>query len=67
MVLRPWAQAGPGRAPPTARPPATAVLFKNSRRVQGAGCGCSAMVPSLGKLRENCQELYMPAARAVNA
>ena len=66
MLFRPWAPTGPDRAPPTARPPATAVTFKNSRRVQGAGCGCSAMVPSSGKLRENCQELYMPGARAVN-
>ena len=67
MVLSPWAAAGPDRAPPAARPPASPAVFRNSRRVQGAGCGCSAMVPSSGKLRENCQALYMPAARAVNA
>ena len=63
MVFRPWAQAGrPTGAPPTARPPATAVLRK-SRRVQGAALGCSAMVSSWGKLRGNWQELYMPRSR----
>src|SRR6266851_8495091 len=70
MLFRPWAQAGPDRDTPAARPPATAADFKNSRRVQGAGSGCSAMVPSLGNCRKlpgtlhatgpSCQRLIGP-------